>query len=86
MEVVQILKQKAIQASTTAYSLMMAGPLIVFLIFVPSVLTGHQLPLFSVIFVFSLTKRLHITAIFFVLRCFTNSFDTFTSLQRIQVL
>ena len=81
---VHVLKQKAIQAAMTTYSFVLVTPLTMFLIFVPSVLTGGVQSLSAYFVVLSLAqilRRMTIT----LLNSFVSSFDTFTSLQRIQV-
>ena len=85
VEVAEILKQKAIQASMTGYTFTIVAQVLVLIVFVPSVLAGDEGSLSSYIFVFSLILMLRINAIAIVMRCLVLVFDTQTSLWRIQV-
>ena len=84
MEVVHVLKQKAIQAALTTYTFVLVALLPIFLIFVPSVLTGNEESLSAYFLVLSLVQILLYIS-YAVMRCFIDSFDGYTSLQRIQV-
>ena len=86
MEVVQILQQKAIQSFMTGYSFTIVAQILVFLIYVPSVLDGGEQSLSAYFIVLSLIQILRVNAIILVLRCFITTTDTYTSVQRIQVL
>ena len=81
---VHVLKQKAIQAALTTYTFVLVARLPTFLIFVPSVLTGNEESLSAYFFVLSLVHILSYAS-YTLMRCFINSFDSYTSLQRIQV-
>ena len=86
-EVSKIMQQTMIRASLIAYSFMISAPVIIMLIFVPSVLlTGSQESLSAYVFVLSLTHSLRLSAIVIMLRSLVNVFDTRTSLKRLQVL
>ena len=81
---VEIFKQKAIQASVTGFSFIAVVPIMLFLVFVPNAFAGNVQSLSAYFIVLSLIQRQRVMTIF-LLRCFITSFDAYTSLQRIQV-
>ena len=86
LEVVQIMQQKAIHGFMTAYSFSIVAQVLVFLIYVPSVLSRGEQPLSAYFIVLSLVQFLRVNAIVIVLRSLVAGFDAHTSVQRIQVL
>ena len=80
-----IMKQKAIQAFTTSFSISYFTHLIFLLIFVPSVLAGNKQSISSYFYIHSLVTILRRIAISFVLRGFISTSEGLVSLRRIQV-
>ena len=69
----------------TSYSFVFATQLLLFVVFAPSVLSGHEQALSSVFYVYSLVGRLRVIDMIFLIKCFLISSDVHTSLTRIEV-